>query len=89
MENEHFFGEWIEFYNEEEQKEAEQYLALWEKFFVRKVPELEHVDSQVIIRRDGFGLGRSTIGVKIMMRGEKPDNVLDLSDYLGSISNGK
>ena len=32
----HFFGEWVEYRNDEEKEEAKQYLLLWKKFFIRK-----------------------------------------------------
>ena len=35
---EHFYGEWVRYDNEEERQEAIQYLALWKKFFLKKLP---------------------------------------------------
>jgi len=79
MEN-HFFGEWVEVRNEEEKEEAAQYLGLWMKYFQRKVPDLEFVDKQMIYRDKIYGCNKSTLGIKIHMRGKKPENVLSLDD---------
>lgn len=94
MENkEHFFGEWVEYHNEEEKLQARQYLELWKKFFLRKIPNLEFVEEQFIDRTNIFpislngymtGPSNSTLGLKICMKGKKPENVLSLSDLPGN-----
>jgi|TARA_R110000822_G_scaffold125342_3_gene260013 hypothetical protein len=82
--SEHFFGEWVEYRSEEEKIEAKQYLDLWKKFFMRKIPDLEFVNEQIIDRKNiapislgGLLLGEpiSTLAIKICMKGEKLDNV--------------
>jgi hypothetical protein len=81
MDNEHYFGEWVEYHNEEEKEEAIKYLALWKKFFIRKVPDLKFDNhDQIVLRPDVFGMGKNTIGIKICGKGKKPKNVLNLRD---------
>ncbi len=86
---EHYFGEWVEYRNEEEKIEARQYLELWKKFFMRKVPDMEFVEEQIVDRVNihpinitgtYFGEPKSTLALKICMKGKKPKNVLNLSD---------
>jgi hypothetical protein len=88
MENEklHWFGEWVEYRTEEEKEEARVYLNLWKKFFCMKVPSLKIVDEQII---DNLGYDfpgeyitsiKSTLGIKISMRGYKPDFVLTIDE---------
>lgn len=49
MENEHWFGEWVEYRNEEEAKEAREYLRLWIKFVSRKLPSNVELDKESIL----------------------------------------
>lgn len=87
MDNLHYFGEWVEYRNEEEKIEAKQYLELWKKFFIRKIPTLEFVEETFIDRPKYECWGgavrnsvKATLGLKICMKGEKSDNVLSLRD---------
>jgi hypothetical protein len=75
--SEYFFGEWAEYKSEEEKIEARQYLNLWKKFFMRKNPNLEFVNAQIIDRKNispvslgGFLPGEpiSTLAIKICMK---------------------
>lgn len=83
---EHFFGEWVEYLNEEEKQEAIKYLNSWVKFFCRKLPTLKLMKPAQIIDRpkiesfSGLTFPKSTIGVKICMIGEKPENLLSLME---------
>lgn len=83
MENKNYFGEWVKLENESELEEATQYLALWTKYFQRRVPHLKFSDSQLIYKPKGtyFDKELSTVGVKIEMEGEKPENVLSLDKF--------
>jgi len=83
MENKHYFGEWIKINDESELEEATQYLALWTKYFQRRVPSLDLIDSQLIYKPKGtyFDKELSTMGVKLEMQGEKPENVLSLDKF--------
>lgn len=85
----YFFGEWVEYQNDEEKIEALEYLNLWVKFFQRKIPDMKMVNSPQIIDRPKVEFTyagavrmckRSTLGVKIEMLGEKPENLLSLDD---------
>jgi len=83
----HWFGEWVEYRNEEEKDEAKIYLSLWKKFFTRKIPTLELMDCQFVDRpkyEDLSGCVRtsvkSTLGLKLQMKGDKPDFVLSLDE---------
>jgi hypothetical protein len=77
MDDFQYFGEWVEYRSEEERIEAKQYLDLWKKFFLRKVPDLEFVEEHFIDRENALIY---TFGIKIAMKGKKPENVLSLSD---------
>jgi hypothetical protein len=83
MKNKHYFGEWVKLENESELKEATQYLALWTKYFQRRVPELKFIDSHLIYKPKGTYSDKelATVGVKIVMEGEKPNNVLSLDQF--------
>lgn len=74
----HYFGEWVEYQSEEEKLQAIDYLALWQKFFLRKIPELEYIENHLVCGPDCLGENKSTLGLKLRMRGKKPDNVLSL-----------
>jgi hypothetical protein len=83
---EHFYGEWVRYDNEEEKIEAEQYLKLWKKFFLKKLPEeMEFVEDHLIDRPIGTLMMKSlthdepskfgTLGVKICVKRE--ENIAD------------
>ena len=81
MEKDHFFAEWVEYRDEEEKKEANQYLILWKKFFMRKVSYLELINEQFIDKPkptevDEFIIINSTLGIKLHMMEKKPKNNL-------------
>ncbi len=76
----HFFGEWVEYKNNEEKIEAEQYLQSWKKFFLRKVTDMNYSSEQIIDRTYDK---KSTLGIKIEMKGTLPENVL-LLPHLGA-----
>ncbi len=82
MKNKHYFGQWVKILDESELEEATQYLALWSKYFQRKIPELKFIDSQIIYRPKGTYSDKeiSTLGCKIEMEGQKPDNLISLCD---------
>lgn len=89
MESEHYFGEWVYYDDEEERSKALQYLDLWKFFIVKKLFPLEYVSDQLIDKPPLLTIGKSTIGLKIQMKGNKPDDVLDLSQIHPVVSNGK
>lgn len=65
----HFFGEWVYCETEEERKQAYQYLALWKKFFIKKLPEMiQEGDDQIIWRPKCETQTIATLGIKIAMR---------------------
>lgn len=79
MENS-FFGEWVEYRNDEEFEEAIIYLKSWKKFFLRKIPTMNYVSESIINRPktesfSGLVSTQSTVGIKIEMSGKIPDNV--------------
>lgn len=83
--NSHFFGEWVEYTNEEEKLEAKVYLDYWIKFFVRKFTNMELGTIQWIDRPhiESFSVltfPKNTLGVKIEMKGSLPKNVLSFKD---------
>lgn len=82
MENKHYFGEWVKLENESELQEATKYLALWTKYFQRRVPALKLIDSQIVYRPAGSYLGQDliTVGVKLEMEGTKPEDVFSLDE---------
>ena len=78
-----YFGEWVEYRDEKEKEEALQYLQLWKKFFLRKISDMELNDELIIYRPhiesfDGIKMPYPTIGIKIEMKGIKPEYVLSL-----------
>lgn len=77
----HFFGEWVEYYNEKEKEQAKIYLEWWKKFFLRKVPGLKETnEEQWINKKDVFGKNVSTLGLKIKLKGKKTPDILSLDD---------
>lgn len=53
--NDYYYGEWAYYDLEEERKEAQTYLELWMKFFLRKLPStLTFVEAQFIDRPPSF-----------------------------------
>lgn len=64
-----FFGEWVFFENPEEFEEANEYLKLWKKFFLKKIPSLEQVGKDYMItKHDINDTGKSSLGIKIEVR---------------------
>ncbi len=85
MENDHYFGEWVEYRDDAEKCEAYQYLELWKKFIIRKLVGLEFVTEQFtdhpyLESFSGIKSPSSTLGIKIHLKGKKPENVLSLAD---------
>lgn len=82
-----FFGEWVYFDNEEEKEDAYKYLALWKKFMLKKLPDMEQVGQDQIVLRTytenmiGQKFPINTLGIKIEMIGKKPENILTISEY--------
>ncbi len=84
MRDDIFYGEWVEWENEEEKEQALQYLALWKRFFLKKVPDLELIEEQLVYNvglfLEGSNKERNAIGIKLQMRGENPKDVPTLDD---------
>jgi len=78
LENFEWYGEWVFFDNDEEKKEAEEYLRLWKKFILKRLHPLVCVDTQIIEKKiedyQSFNgkcvlepKGKYTLGIKIQM----------------------
>lgn len=78
MQHECYFGEWVEYDDEEDKIAAHSYLQLWKRFFLKKVPSLEFVEDQIIDRFQverqsilgAIGPAKNTLGIKIRMKSE-------------------
>lgn len=87
---EHYFGEWVFWDSQEDLEDAYKYLALWKKFFLKEVPNMiSEGDDQIILRPPmpeeslaGLlpNMGRGTLGIKFVMKGKLPENVLSLKE---------
>jgi hypothetical protein len=76
----HWFGEWVDYNDQIDKIRALIYLDLWKNFFLKKVECLELIDADIVDKpkSDTF-LEKNTIGIKLHMRGIKPDWVISLS----------
>lgn len=64
-----FYAEWVSYEDCKEREEAFDYLRLWKKFLLKKLPSLEQVGfDQIIERNDIHGKGFNTLGIKIELR---------------------
>lgn len=73
-----YFGEWVFWENEEEKEEAIQYLSLWKKFFLKKLPDMvQEGHDQIVLKpsvqQDSLGgllpkMSKPTLGIKIAMK---------------------
>ena len=70
----HFFGEWVFFDDEEEKEDAYKYLALWKKFILKRLPDMEQIGYDQIVIKAGFP--SNTLGIKIEMKGKVPENII-------------
>ena len=76
MENS-FFSEWVIYENDEEKEFAKLYLDLWKKFYLRKINEFTQVgEDQFIDRKDVFGKGIHTLGIKIEAKPKNKDKIV-------------
>lgn len=77
MDEEHFFGEWVEYHDEEEKIRALRYLEDWKFFLLRKIPQLKFIEEIIIEKpKIPLSLEMNTIGIKIKTKGKKPDFVI-------------
>lgn len=73
-----YFGEWVYYDNQEDLDDAYQYLALWKKFHLKRLPKMQQEGQDQIVLRpvlyeeslEGIlpNLGRATLGIKIAMK---------------------
>lgn len=71
----HFYGEWVEFRDENEKEEAKTYLNLWKKFFVRKLPSTVTLVEEQWIQKPAIAYGAfgyPSLGMKIKTEGYIP-----------------
>lgn len=74
MENtDKFYGEWVYFDNEVEKKEAIEYLNLWKKFMIKKLPDMKQKGKDQFVERNFPNT--STLGLKICMFSDVQDNL--------------
>ncbi len=76
----HFFGEWVYWDNQENLDEAYKYLALWKKFQLKRLYDMQQEGKDQIILRPAMyeeslggmlpNMGRATLGIKIAMKGK-------------------
>ncbi len=82
----HFFGEWVYFENDEEKEDAYKYLALWKKFMLKRLRNMEQVGhDQIVLRNNIEDFNRKiiptmTLGIKIEMKGKLPENCHTLEE---------
>ncbi len=81
-----FFGEWVYFENDEEKEDAYKYLALWKKFMLKRLRDMEQVGhDQIILRNNiedynGKIIPTMTLGIKIEMKGKLQENYHTLEE---------
>jgi len=73
-----FFGEWVYWDDQEDLEDAYKYLALWKKFHLKRLPEMQQEGHDQIVLRPAMyeeslggmlpNLGRATLGIKIAMK---------------------
>ncbi len=78
--NLHFFGEWVYWDTQEDLEDAYKYLALWKKFILKRLDDMEQEGEDHIILRPAMyeeslggmlpNMGRATLGIKIAMKGK-------------------
>ena len=49
-----YFGEWVEYRDQEERDQANTYLSLWQKFFIRKLGAGAKVIEEQIVDRPNY-----------------------------------
>lgn len=64
-----YFGEWVEYSDEEDRKEAKKYLDLWKKFALRKLMKEGNYHGETWIDRpnENYPNTLPTLGIKIEM----------------------
>lgn len=83
-----FFGEWVYWDDDKELQDAYVYLALWKKFIVKRLPDMEQVgNDQFVLRPIDENQERATVGIKIEMKGKLTKNILILDKSNDLISN--
>ena len=80
MTEEHYFGEWVPFENEEEKQDARKYLELWKKFILKKLNIMNQIHADHWIEREFVydmylnTYPYQTLGLKICLTGDLPRN---------------
>lgn len=70
----YWFGEWVEYRDEEDKIDAKNYLHLWKKFILRKLKNLELIEERWVDRNKSFSTSITTLGLKLYLKGEKLEN---------------
>jgi|GEM_PF-4652060 len=92
MENDlHFFGEWVYWDNQEDLDDAYKYLALWKKFQMKRLSDMQQEGKDhLILRPEMHGesllgmlpnMGRATLGIKIAMKGKITEDPIMVHKY--------
>lgn len=64
-----YFGEWVYYDNQEDLDDAYKYLALWKKFHLKRLPEMQQEgNDQIVLRPICEHQATATLGIKIAMK---------------------
>lgn len=65
------FGEWVHIESDDDLEDANEYLRLWLKFFLRKIPHATLLDESIIEKGNpadvSLYLQRRTLAIKILV----------------------